>query len=161
MRSELIFQTPYWFIVFCLAAGAAYAYFLYQPVASWGKKLNYLLAFFRGFTVSLICFLLLSHLVRKTETSVDKAKIVFAIDNSESVKDYGQPLMKQIAEASASVESGGFEVSVQTLDKNGKVIVPDSIHFNQNKTDLSGLLETVKSNFEGRNLTDVILLSDG
>ena len=161
MRSELIFQTPYWFIIFCLVAGAAYAYFLYQPVASWGKKLNYLLAFFRGLVVSLICFLLLSPLVRKTETSVDKAKIVFAIDNSESVKNYGQPLLKQIADASASLESAGFEVSVQTLDKNGKVSAPDSIRFDQNKTDLSGLLQTVKSNFEGRNLTDVILLSDG
>ncbi|WP_439583860.1 VWA domain-containing protein [Dyadobacter bucti] len=161
MRSELIFQTPYWFIIFCLVAGAAYAYFLYQPVASWGKKLNYLLAFFRGLVVSLICFLLLSPLVRKTETSVDKAKVVFAIDNSESVKNYGQPLLKQIADASASLESAGFEVSVQTLDKNGKASVPDSIRFDQNKTDLSGLLQTVKSNFEGRNLTDVILLSDG
>jgi hypothetical protein len=161
MRSELIFQTPYWFIIFCLIAGAAYAFFLYQPEASWGKRLNYILAAFRGITVALICFLLLSPLVRKTGTSVDKAKIVFAIDNSESVGTYGKNLMKQIAEASADLSASGFEISVETLGKTGKNVEPDSVSFNENKTDLSGMLQAVKSNFEGRNLTDVVLLSDG
>jgi hypothetical protein len=161
MRSELIFQTPYWFIIFCLIAGAAYAFFLYQPEASWGKRLNYILAAFRGITVALICFLLLSPLVRKTETSVDKAKIVFAIDNSESVGKYGQDLMKQIADASADLAASGFEISLETLDKAAKSADPDSVRFNGNKTDLSGMLQNVKSNFEGRNLTDVVLLSDG
>jgi hypothetical protein len=161
MRSELIFQTPYWFIIFCLLAGAVYAYLLYQPQPSWGKRLNYLLAFFRGLSVALICFLLLSPLVRKTETSVDKAKIVFAIDNSESVKPYGEKLLAQLKAATNDLEESGFEVSVQTLDKMVKTATADSVRFNQNKTDLSGMLQTVKSNFEGRNLTDVVLLSDG
>ncbi|WAC09488.1 VWA domain-containing protein [Dyadobacter pollutisoli] len=161
MRSELIFQTPYWFIIFCLIAGAAYAFFLYQPEASWTKRLNYMLAAFRGITVALICFLLLSPLVRKTETSVDKAKIVFAIDNSESVGKYGKDLMKQIADASADLAASGFEISLETLDKAAKSANPDSVSFNENKTDLSGMLQNVRSNFEGRNLTDVVLLSDG
>lgn len=161
MRSELIFQTPYWFILFCLAAGAAYAFLLYQPTAPWGKKWNYVLAVLRGLAVSLICFLLLGPLVRKTETSVDKAKIVFAIDNSESVKSSGPALMKQVSSAVAELESSGFEVSVQTLDKNARQQSADSIRFNAKRTDLSEMLQTVKTNFEGRNLTDVILLSDG
>ena len=161
MRSELLFQTPYWFIIFCLIAGAAYAWLLYQPVASWSKKLNYALAGLRGFTVACICFLLLSPLIRKIETSVDKAKVVFAIDNSESVKKYGQALNKEITAATAELSAAGYEVSIQTLDKAVKTENADSIRFDKKKTDLSGLLQTVKSNFEGRNLTDVILLSDG
>ena len=161
MRSELLFQTPYWFIIFCLIAGAAYAWLLYQPVASWSKKLNYALAGLRGFTVACICFLLLSPLIRKIETSVDKAKVVFAIDNSESVKKYGQAVNKEIAAATAELSAAGYEVRIQTLDKAVKSEHADSIRFDKKKTDLSGLLQTVKSNFEGRNLTDVILLSDG
>ncbi|TDE18392.1 VWA domain-containing protein [Dyadobacter psychrotolerans] len=161
MRSELLFQTPYWFIIFCLIAGAAYAWLLYQPVASWSKRLNYALAGLRGFTVACICFLLLSPLIRKTETSVDKAKVVFAIDNSESVKDYGQAISKELAGATAELSAAGFEVSIQTLDKAVKTENADSIRFDKKKTDLSGLLQTIKSNFEGRNLTDVVLLSDG
>ncbi|MCF2444744.1 VWA domain-containing protein [Dyadobacter sp. CY345] len=161
MRSELIFQTPYWFIIFCLLAGGAYAFLLYQPEASWSKKLNYALAALRGIVVAFICFLLLSPLVRKTESIVDKAKIVFAIDNSESVKGVGLPVLKQITQAAQELNAAGYEVSVQTFDKTAENITIDSIRFDQRKTDLSGLLQTVKSNFEGRNLTDVILLSDG
>jgi hypothetical protein len=161
MRSELIFQTPYWFILFCLLAGGAYAFLLYQPEASWSKKLNYALAALRGITVAVICFLLLSPLVRRTESTVDKAKIVFAIDNSESVNGFGQPVLKQINEAQKELVSAGYEVSLQTFDNTIKKTDADSVVFNQKKTDLSGLLQTVKGNFEGRNLTDVILLSDG
>jgi hypothetical protein len=161
MRSELLFQTPYWFIIFCLLAGAAYAWLLYQPVASWGKKLNYLLAGLRGFTVACICFLLLSPLIRKTETTVDKAKVVLAIDNSESVKKYTPDVLKEVMAAAGELADAGFEVSVQTLDKTLPTLHSDSIRFDKRKTDLSGLLQTVKTNFEGRNLTDVVLISDG
>jgi hypothetical protein len=159
MRSELFLQTPSWFILFCLLAGAVYAYLLYQPVAGWGKKVNYALAILRGVVVAAICFLLLSPLVRKTETSVDKAKIVFAIDNSESVKTFGAPLLKRLSAMEKKLTDAGFEVSFQSLDKTNPI--SDSIRFDQNKTNLSNLLQTVKTNFEGRNLTDVILLSDG
>jgi hypothetical protein len=161
MRSELIFQTPYWFTIFCLLAGGAYAFLLYQPKASWSKKLNYALAALRGFVVALLCFLLLSPLVRRTESVIDKAKIVFAVDNSESVKGAGQPVLKQIRQAAQDLNEAGYEVSIQTFDKSTEASQIDSIHFDQRKTDLSVLLQTVKSNFEGRNLTDVILLSDG
>ncbi|MEO6684708.1 MAG: VWA domain-containing protein, partial [Dyadobacter sp.] len=161
MRSELIFQTPYWFIIICLLAGGAYAFLLYQPEASWSKKLNYALAALRGIVVAFICFLLLNPLIRRTESSVDKAKIVFAIDNSESLNGVGQPVLKQIEAAEKELNDAGYEVSVQTFDKASTGLGTDSIQFNKNKTDLSGLLQTVKSNFEGRNLTDVILLSDG
>lgn len=161
MRSELLFQTPYWFIIFCLLAGVAYAWLLYQPVPSWSKKLNYALASLRGITVAFICFLLLSPLVRKTQTTIDKAKVVFAIDNSESVKSYADDLLKNVTAAVQELTEAGFEVSIQTLDKSLKNNEVDSIRFDKGKTDLSGLLQTVKSNFEGRNLTDVVLLSDG
>jgi hypothetical protein len=161
MRSELIFQTPYWFIIFCLVAGIAYAFLLYQPTAPWGKKWNYVLAALRGLVVGLICFLLLGPLVRKTETSVDKAKIVFAIDNSESVKGSGPALMKQVSSAVKELESSGFEVSLQTLNKDSRTQIADSVKFDANRTDLSEMLQAVKTNFEGRNLTDVVLLSDG
>jgi hypothetical protein len=161
MRSELFLQTPSWFILICLLAGIGYAYLLYQPVAGWGKKVNYALGALRGIVVSILCFLLLSPLVRKIEVSVDKAKLVFAIDNSESVKPFGQGLLKQLSEAGQVLTDAGFEVSFETLGKSMKQGDPDSIRFDQNKTDLAGLLQKVKGNFEGRNLTDVVLLSDG
>jgi acid stress-induced BolA-like protein IbaG/YrbA len=130
-------------------------------VASWSKKLNYALAGLRGFTVACIAFLLLSPLIRKTESVIDKAKVVIAIDNSESVKGYGDSLLASLNSAAGELSAAGFEVSFQTLDKTVNTENADSIRFDKNKTDLSGLLQTVKSNFEGSNLTDVLLLSDG
>jgi hypothetical protein len=161
MHSELFLQTPSWFILFCLLAGLGYAYLLYQPVAGWGKKINYGLAILRGLVVSAICFLLLSPLVRKTEISVDKAKLVFAIDNSESVKPFGPGFLKQLTEAGKALTDAGLEVSFETIDNSPNKSHPDSILFDQKETDLSALLHKVKGNFEGRNLTDVVLLSDG
>lgn len=161
MRSELFLQTPSWFILLCLLAGAAYAFLLYQPSGNWNRSVNYALAGLRAVVVAAVCFLLLNPLVRKIETSVDKAKVVFAIDNSESVKAYGQPLLKQISEAAKVLSDEGFEVSFQTLNRSAQVASADSVRFDQNKTDLSALLQNVKNNFEGRNLTDVVLLSDG
>ncbi len=161
MRSELLFQTPYWFIVFCLIAGLAYAWLLYQPVASWSKKLNYVLAALRGLAVAAICFLLLNPLVRKMESVVDKAKVVIAIDNSESVKGFGESLLPAVKTAVDELESAGYEVSFQTFDKSLPIDALDSLQFNKKKTDLSSLLQGVKSNFEGSNLTDVLLISDG
>ncbi|WP_229252627.1 vWA domain-containing protein [Dyadobacter helix] len=134
---------------------------MYQPTASWGKKLNYTLAFLRGISVALVVFLLLSPLVHRTETIVDKAKIVFAIDNSESVRRYGPKAIGQISAAIGQLSDAGFEVDFQVLNKDQKVSAIDSVRFDQKKTDLSALLKMVKSNYEGSNLTDVILLSDG
>jgi hypothetical protein len=162
MRSELFLQTPSWFILLCVLAGVAYATLLYRNETSWGRKVNYGLAGLRGMGVSIICFLLLSPLVRKTETTVDKAKVVFAVDNSESMKSYAGGLQKQLAGAVETLTNAGYEVSVQKLNDAGRPsLSAASILFDQKKTDLSGLLRSVKTNFEGRNLTDVILLSDG
>lgn len=161
MRSELLFQTPYWFIVLCLIVGIGYAWLLYQPVPSWSKKLNYILAALRGLAVSAICFLLLGPLVRKTESVVDKAKVVIAVDNSESMRGYGKEIIKELPGIVSELSEAGFEVALQTLDKPIQTTGLDSIQFDKKKTDLSNTLQSIKSNYEGRNLTDVLLLSDG
>ncbi|MBB5283956.1 hypothetical protein HNQ92_002099 [Rhabdobacter roseus] len=161
MRSELFFQSSPWFIVLCLLAGAAYAYFLYQPHPSWSKRLNIFLASLRGILVALICFLLLSPLLRTTETNVDKAKIVLAIDNSQSMAQPGQEALGALEELRRQLTANGYEVSTQTLDSRQELEATDSVKFDQKVTNLSGLLNTVRSNFEGRNLTDVVLVSDG
>ncbi|WP_247234557.1 VWA domain-containing protein [Telluribacter sp. SYSU D00476] len=161
MRSELFFTTSPWFIPLCLLVGAIYAYLLYKPEPSWSKRLNIFLAVLRGTLVSIICFLLLSPLVRSTDNTVDKAKIVLAVDNSQSTAQLGQPALSFLNEARQRLADQGYEVSVQTLDQAAAEVALDSVKFNQKTTDLSGLLNNVRSNYEGRNLTDVILLSDG
>lgn len=159
--AEILFQTPPWYIGLCLLAGAMYAYFLYQPKPSWPKTTNYALAFLRGVLVSIIAFLLLNPLLRSIQTLVDKPKVVIAIDNSESVNTYGQKALDALNQLRESLADDGLEVAVQTLNSENFEEEFNSLKFNQRTTNLSELLSNIKNNYEGRNLTDVILLSDG
>jgi len=161
MLAEIIFQTPYWYIGLCLLAGAAYAYFLYQPKPTWNKRTNYGLAILRGALVSIIAFLLLNPLLRSIQTLVDKPKVVLAIDNSESVNNYGQKTLESLEKLREALADDGLEVSVQTLNSENFEGELSTLKFDQRSTNLSDLLNNAKNNFEGRNLTDVILLSDG
>jgi hypothetical protein len=159
MRSELFFQTPSWFILICLLIGAAYAYTLYKAQAPWDKKVNYLLAACRAVVVSLICFLLLAPLVRHTQTQIEKGKVVFAIDDSQSLEAYGKSMLVSVQAEARRLQQAGYDVLFQTMDHSD--VHPDSITFKQTQTDLSKLLNQVSSTYEGLHVTDVILVSDG
>ena len=158
MSSGLLFTTSPWFTVLCVAVGALYAWALYATQApSWGRNLNLALAFLRALLVAVICFLLLGPRVRNIETSVERAKVVLAIDDSESMKT-----ASNTTEAFSGLRSGlgeaGYEVSTMTLSGRDN---PDSISYDLGTTDLTAFLNRIRSNFEGENLSDVVLLTDG
>lgn len=159
--AEIIFQTPYWYVGLCLLAGAAYAFFLYQPKPIWSKTTNYALAFFRGALVSIIAFLLLSPLLRSIQTFSDKSKVVLAIDNSESVASYGKKALEALEKLREALDDEGIEVAVQTLNSENYQEELSKVAFDQPTTNLADMLGGAKSNYEGRNLTDVVLLTDG
>lgn len=161
LAAEIIFQTPSWYVGICVLVGAAYAFFLYQPKPIWGKPVNYALAALRGALVSIIAFLLLNPLLRSIQTLTDKPKVVLAIDNSESVANYGNKTLAALTSLRESLADDGLEVTVQTLNSEGYEEALNALKFNQTTTNLAGLLGNAKSNYEGRNLTDVILLTDG
>ncbi|MDB5240219.1 MAG: hypothetical protein JWP57_844 [Spirosoma sp.] len=184
MRSDVIFQYSPWWIVACLLVGAVYAVAMYQPlpyltrpglagtngglVGSFDKRTTYGLAALRFVVVSLLCFLLLNPLIRSLRTLTEKPKVVLAVDNSESVAAAGRPALNRTLAGLQAIRqqliAKGLDVSVRTF---GDTITnegdPDltQIPFTQRTTDLSGLLSGVRSDYEGRNLTDVVLVSDG
>ncbi len=160
MLAEIIFQNSVWYLPLCLLLGAVYAFVLYQPKPSWSKNVNYLLAFLRGALVSIIAFLLLNPLIRSVQTIIDKPKAVIAIDNSASMKGYGEKAITQLSDLKTTLEKEGMEVDIKTLD-NDNIDETAQIKFNQKNTNLSELLSQIKNNYESRNLTDVVLLTDG
>lgn len=161
LLAEIIFQTSPWYIGFCLMLGTAYAFFLYQPKPVWSKLLNTGLAILRGALVSIIAFLLLNPLLRSIQTLVDKPKVVIAIDNSESMANDGPKTWAALTGLREAVADEGIEVAVQTLNSENFQDELSKLKFDRTTTNLSGLLNNAKSNYEGRNLTDVILLTDG
>ncbi len=161
LLTEIIFQSSPWYVGFCLLLGAVYAFLLYQPAPAWSKQINWLLAFLRGALVSLIAFLLLAPLLRSIQTRTDKPKVVLAIDNSESLVNYGPKWLPELAKLRENLAEAGLEVTVQTLNNENLQAELPSLRFDQRSSNLSELLSNAKNNYEGRNLTDVVLLTDG
>jgi hypothetical protein len=140
--------------------GAGYAFLLYQKAAPWGRRLNLALAGLRFLAVSLLCFLLLGILLKQTRTNVEKKTVVLAVDNSASVGANGQKLVAGLQNLKEALEGGDYAVDVQTLAEKPTTVL-DSVRFNGRTTNLSDLLGRIRTNYEGRNLTDVVLVSDG
>lgn len=165
MKSELIFQSSPWFIVLCLLAGAIYAFVLYQNKKSFTLLQNRILALVRGVLVSLLAFLLINPLLRNNKTSIEKPTVVLAVDNSTSMAQSGQSkldaLKQNLLKLKESIASKGVSVEIQNLSGSDENQDINLLKFNGKKTDLSEMLANIKSSYEGRNLTDVILVSDG
>lgn len=165
MKSELIFQSSPWFIILCLLAGAAYAFVLYQKKTNFSVLQNRLLAVVRGLLVALLAFLLINPLLRGNKTTIEKPTVVLAIDNSSSMAQGGQEKLAQmkseLQKLKDDIESKGTNVEIKTFAETNDIKQINDITFGEKTSDLSGLLANVKNNYEGRNLTDVILVSDG
>ncbi len=124
-----------------------------------------MLAIIRGLLVSLLAFLLINPLLRNNKSTIEKPTVVLAVDNSSSMTHGGQAklesLKKNLQQLKESIEAKGASVEIQNLDEEADNQNIIDIKFNEKRSDLSQMLANIKSSYEGRNLTDVILVSDG
>lgn len=140
---QILLDYPWYYILFCLLAGAAYSFILYRKAPkqqddtprSWRLPL----ALLRFVTVALITFLLLAPLVKRHVNTHEKPIIVLAQDVSESV----QPVDHRLWE----FDSPQFD------------IVRDS--FGDKTTDIAAALQDIADRYAGRNLGAVVLATDG
>ncbi len=177
---NFVFQSSLWWILVCLLVGAVYAFAMYQPlprlvrsgmagsgatVGGFDKRTTYGLAALRFGVVSLLCFLLLNPLIRSLRTLTEKPKVVLAIDNSESVAAAGRTALNQSLERLQQLREllteKGLDVAVRTLGDTVTTTDLTQVPFTRRSTDLSGMLSAIRQDYEGRNLTDVVLVSDG
>ncbi|MER0438870.1 VWA domain-containing protein [Emticicia sp. W12TSBA100-4] len=165
MKSEFIFQSSPWFILLCLLAGGIYAFVLYQNKKTFSPVQNRMLTIIRGLLVSLLAFLLINPLLRNNKSTIEKPTVVLAVDNSSSMMHGGQAkleaLKKNLQQLKESIEAKGASVEIQSLDEEADNKNISDIKFNKKRSDLSQMLANIKSSYEGRNLTDLILVSDG
>ena len=140
---QLLLDYPWYYILFCLLAGAAYSFILYRKKTkqkddtpgSWRLPL----ALLRFVTVAFIAFLLLAPLVKRHVNTHEKPIIVLAQDVSESV----QPVDHRLWD----FDSPQFD------------IVRDS--FGGKTTDIAAALQDIADRYAGRNLGAVVLATDG
>lgn len=164
MKFDFLFQTSPWFIPLCLLAGGLYAFVLYQKNANWSKTQNLLMSAFRFLSVSLLCLLLLDFLIRQITQTVQKKTVVLAIDNSQSMNVSEQKVLSDLTinlnKLKEDLAEQEYDVSFSSLNEETNQNL-EGLKFDKKTTNLSGLLSGVKNAYEGENLTDVVLITDG
>ncbi len=163
---KLITTYSPWLILACLAAGVLYAWLLYSKKAPWPKSINYALAALRFVVVSVLSFLLLGPLVRYISNTTVKPTIVFAVDNSESVKLFSDSVQLSRAQQGlqdllSKLSDKGYNTEVRDLNKAQQEKDLEQLTFSEKATNLGQLLNNVRDDYQEQNLAGVVLLSDG
>ncbi|MEI6682425.1 MAG: hypothetical protein WCO44_07345 [Bacteroidota bacterium] len=162
----MITEYPSGLIPLCLLLGALYAWVLYYRdvkrgmanIFSWG------MAALRFLSVSLIAFLLLSPLIKRTEKRLEKPVIVIGVDNSQSM------VMGNDSTWCRNTFPGQLKQLVATLQQKCEVRVYSfddkltngfSGTYKGSKTDISVFFREVNTRYTNRNAAAVILATDG
>ncbi len=162
---SLLFESPPWLVLVGILMGIAYAGLLYlRNKAPWGKNINYMLAMLRFVMVSLLTLLLFGPLIRQLKNTKEAPAIVFAIDNSQSISEIEDSssmndFQNKIIALQHKLNDYGYLTDIRTL--HGKAQQNDKIKFNAQSSDLNKMLLGIQNDFESRNLSNVILFSDG
>src|SRR5258706_6444567 len=160
--TRLLFEYSPAFILVCLALGIGYAWLLYRSKATWGRRANQFLFALRALLVFFLAFLLIGPVLKLTHNLIEKPALVFLVDNSLSVKETTDPgqrqrIQQEISGVKKSLEEEGYAVSLRNLSgKDGSVS-----DFSFPTSDLSGALRTITEDYEGKNLSGMVLFSDG
>jgi len=158
---HLIFESSPFLIIVCIALGIAYAFILYRVKHAWSKKVNQGLFLLRAILVSLLGFLLIGPILKLTNNIFEKPTTVFLMDNSQSISEAldsleQQKIFEKIAVVRKSIEDAGYDVDIRSLSPKSEDLI-----FNQSNSDLTGAIRSVTSDYEGKNLASIVLLSDG
>ncbi|MDX2001122.1 MAG: VWA domain-containing protein [Chitinophagales bacterium] len=166
---NLTFQYPYWFVLLCLALGAAYAIGLYyrnsfiSDPSPRQRSLFKVLGVLRFVVVSLVAMLLLSPFIKMQSTESQKPVIVLLQDNSESI---GNTLSDQdsIAYAKAfaqMTEELGKQYDIKQYSFDSKLNDSFRMDYMGKLTNLSDNLSNIYSLYSNQNVGAVVLASDG
>ncbi|MCA6074286.1 hypothetical protein [Fulvivirga sedimenti] len=164
MGSSVQLAYPVEFILLCIAAGFVYAYLLYKRSAPWSMAINRMLFGLRWITVTILAVLLLAPVLRQIQNYTEKPTVVLAVDNSSSIRAlYDSAALRSIYEQVKTLadQLADQDYVVQFATLNGMQDNPDSIVFSQEKSNLDIMMRDIRNDYEGKNLQEVILLSDG
>lgn len=153
---RILLDYPWYFVLGCLLLGAGYSVLMYwakDRQGSLSKQLRMLLGAIRAITITLIALLLLSPMMKRTQTQKEKPIILVAHDKSESVSERMPGMDKthlidsvQMAKLTDELQK---DYDVQYYEYGGKV------------TDMSEIIGTLQQQYYHRNVGAMILTGDG
>jgi hypothetical protein len=153
-----------WWLIPCLLVGLGYAFLLYKPNVFKTKPLTAILFGFRFLAITGLCVLLLNPLFKNVSNSLEKSVIILAQDNSKSIQitetknfdrlQYQASLQKLKTNLQANYD-------VQVYNFGHKVGNGFDFSYPAKQTNFSTLFNTLKTNYEGKNVGAIIIASDG
>ena len=158
----LIFENSPWLILVCLGIGAGLTYTLYKSPGPWGRTAHYVLMSFRFLLISFLCFLLIGPIIKQLKNRVEQPQYVIALDNSMSLsevvpKEVLDQLLNEITMLGEQLERHGYQVAYRTFEG----LFGDTVRFDHPSTPLIEILNDVQTDYEGKNVSGVVLVSDG
>ncbi len=162
----MITEYPSGLIPLCLLLGAVYAWALYYPgmKRGMGNPLTWGMSALRFLSASLIAFLLLSPLIKRTEKRLEKPVIVIGVDNSQSMvlgndsawcrKDFPDRLKQLVAALQQKCD-------IRLYSFDDKLSNGFTGTYKGSKTDISVFFREVNTRYTNRNAAAVILATDG
>ena len=167
MNFSLVTELPFWFLLFCVLAGAIYAVALYYKESNLPDVkplVKLFLAAIRFVVVTVLAFLLLSPLLKTTFREVEKPIVVIAQDNSKSIiigKDSSYYKTEYLASIKRLVEKLSTKYEVHTLSFGDKISDNPNINFTESQTNIAELFEEINTRYSNRNLGALVISSDG
>ncbi len=166
MAISLVTAYPFWFILFCFAAGTGYAAILYYKNTGNGfsRTTAWVLAVLRTLAVAIIAILLLSPLLKTTVRHSEKPVVILAMDNSGSIlvgKDSAwyrkefTPAFQKLADEL----NGKYEVRTYSYSEKTEPGLKGT--FNGKQTNIGDLFNEIRTRYTNRNLAALILAGDG
>jgi hypothetical protein len=162
-RNFIVFGASFWWILPILLVAFGLAYLQYSKKGlPWSQNQNRFLAGLRFLGIVFLLLLLLEPIIRKVHNEVERPVVVIGLDNSASISAIHSE--QQLADLKQSLDEWKEQLEddndyrVEFMSISGQ---RDSIGFNEPLSDLNKFFKTVEDDYLGKNLSAIILTSDG
>ncbi len=165
MNFTLNFEYSPFLIIPALIIGAGLSILLYRNDEKFNSITRIALFSLRFVLFTILFILLINPIIKHFENRIEKPSFVIALDNSVSVGDVLDPEAKsRLIENLNIIQNEALErdinLEIINLD-NEQVYLNDTLNFDSRKTDLSSLIKNIEKRYENRNLSGILLASDG
>ena len=166
LQSTVLFSYPTWFLGLCVLAGLLYAVALYYRDRSFGEQstqLNRGLGFLRFITVTIICILLLSPVIKHTVTQTEQPIVVLAQDNSASVgsefsEEERAKYQQDMEQLKVALEE---KYTLKTYSFGTEVREGIDHSYTDQATNIAAFMQEMYDLYSNQNLGTILRASDG
>lgn len=164
--TNLSFQYPAWFLIFCVLLGLAYALVLYykdQTFRELSTRNSWILGSLRFLAVTIIAILLMSPVLKSLITEVKKPVVLLAQDESESIAN-GMRAADTLAyhkAFDALANSLGDQYDVKKYAFGEKVREGIDFQYKDKISNISDLLKSAYDLYSNQNLGAIVIATDG